>query len=232
MTLDTKNKKCDDCGLFLEVCNFYKNKVKKDGLQNRCKDCMKDYKLGKRNFKREKPTKDFYYIPDIFLVGYGRTQCYQHCCLSCEAPFFCLNQVREEVDLFCPDCEDKDLQVFERSTSPVNYIGNVVGWIAKTESPDKKRSYRNYKKVFTRDEFTCQYCGYCHAFAKEFMELHIDHIKPWSAMGGNSLSNLVVACRECNLLASDKWFTSFEEKKDYILFEKQKKLFKLSDVNK
>ena len=149
MTLDTLNKKCEACGLFLKRIDFHKNNSKNDGLQNRCKDCMYDYKIKLRKGLIEKQTlikRDSYFIPDIYLVGYGRQQTYQNC----------------------------------------NY------------------NMQN---------------------AKKFLPLHIDHIKPWSSQGGNALSNLVVSCQECNLLASNKWFSSFEEKKDYIIFEKKKRTF-------
>jgi 5-methylcytosine-specific restriction endonuclease McrA len=230
MNLDTQKKKCDDCGLFLLISDFYKNKAKSDGRQNRCKDCMKDYKIKLKNESESRSVKiiarDFYFIPNIFLVGYGRTQTYQNCCLLCENPFFCMNYIKEHCDLFCDECQKKEFILPEKNKANVNFVGHVVGWLAKTESAEKKRIHRNYKKAYERDRYECQYCGYNLSNAKKYIPLHIDHIKPWSAQGGNSLNNLVVSCADCNLTASDKWFNSFEEKKQYILFEKKKKDFR------
>ena len=50
-------------------------------------------------------------------------------------------------------------------------------------------------EVFKRDSFTCQYCG---AQAPEAV-LHVDHIKPVSNGGDNSVINLVTSCVACNL---------------------------------
>lgn len=220
-------KKCEACGTFLSFSSFYKNKSKVDGYQNRCIDCIKDYKdkIRKGIEPAPKIKRTSFFIPDIYLVGYGRTQIFQNCCLSCNDPFFCLKQERDAIDLFCESCDNKKIIVPERCISNVNYIGTVIGWLAKTESPEKKRTQRNYKKVYERDRYTCQYCGYNLKDSPVFMPLHIDHIKPWSAQGGNSMNNMVVACRDCNLLASDKWFTNLEEKKEFITFEKQKRLW-------
>ncbi len=225
MQNDTKRKKCDGCGLFLRFSEFYKNKAKNDGMQNKCKDCIKDYKVKLQEgitvatiIKRTS-----YFIPDIYLVGYGRMQTFQHSCLACEAPFFCCINIKDGSDLFCDSCQHSDMPIPEKNIGTVNYIGNVIGWLAKLESPSKKRNHRNYKNAYHRDKYTCQYCGYNLQDAKEFLPLHIDHIKPWSAAGGNALNNLVVSCQTCNLIASDKWFSSFEEKKEHILFERQRK---------
>ncbi len=50
-------------------------------------------------------------------------------------------------------------------------------------------------QVLQRDRFRCRYCG---AHGSE-VELHIDHVKPLSAGGGNAITNLVTSCRACNL---------------------------------
>ena len=225
MTFDALGKKCDACGLFLKRSDFHKNKSKTDGLNNRCVDCMTDYKAKLRQGFIQKQVaikRGFYFIPDIYLVGYGRQQTYQVCCLKCTTGFFCMSDIKESRDLFCDDRQPDEITQ-ERNLSPVNLVGNVVGWIVKVMNPTKIRQQRNYKKCYQRDRYTCQYCGYNMENATKFLPLHIDHIKPWSAHGGNSLSNLVVSCQQCNLLASDKWFSSFEEKKEYILFEKKKR---------
>src|ERR1700679_552425 len=228
MSLDSFNKKCDACGLFLKRNDFHKNKSKNDGLHNRCKDCMHDYKIKLKKGLIEKQQilkRTFHFIPDIFLVGFGPQQTYQVCCLNCDAAFFCLKDNKDYQDLFCDQCEADESKIPEKNISSIHYIGNVIGWLSKIESPSKKRSHKNYKKCYERDKYTCQSCGYNLKNAQRFLPLHIDHIRPWSASYENALENLAVACQECNLLASDKWFSSFEEKKEYILFEKRKRVY-------
>lgn len=50
--------------------------------------------------------------------------------------------------------------------------------------------------VYTRDKFTCQYCGtyYGHSPA----ELNFDHVVPRSKGGRTCWENIVTACYECN----------------------------------
>ena len=226
MTLDTFSKRCDVCARFMKGIEFYKNKSKNDGLHNRCKDCMDEYKKNKKlgiESEQRIIKKDTYFIPDIYLVGYGRHQTYQVCCLSCNDPFFCLTEVKEYNDLFCDDCQNSNMDLPEKNLSKTNLVGHIVGWLAKIENPSKKRTNRNYKKCYERDRYTCQYCGYNLSCTSKFLPLHIDHIIPWSSQGGNALSNLVVSCQDCNLIASDKWFSTFEEKKEFILYEKKRK---------
>lgn len=50
-------------------------------------------------------------------------------------------------------------------------------------------------EVFKRDGFKCQYCG---AHPPGVL-LHIDHINPVAAGGGNDIDNLIAACESCNL---------------------------------
>ena len=157
-----------------------------------------------------------YYIPDIKLVGYGRSQTYQVVCLSCKQLFFNFNEDRDEYDLFCGDCPLKEKKIQERHVSPVKYIGNIIGWVLKSTASGQRSRY-NYRKVYERDHFTCRYCEYSPYTSDEFRPLHIDHIIPFVTGGSNRMENLVVACGKCNQKVNDKWFQNFSEKKDFIL---------------
>jgi len=58
-------------------------------------------------------------------------------------------------------------------------------------------------KVLCRDHFKCVICG--RSPAKDHnVELHIDHIKPWSKGGQNTEENLRTLCFDCNLGKGDK----------------------------
>lgn len=59
----------------------------------------------------------------------------------------------------------------------------------------KAISKRMRFEVLKRDSFTCQYCG------KQPPDtvLHLDHIKPVSNGGKNTILNLVTSCVDCNL---------------------------------
>lgn len=51
------------------------------------------------------------------------------------------------------------------------------------------------RNVFTRDNYTCQYCGE----RKPRSELSIDHVTPRSKKGKTTWTNVVTACQDCNV---------------------------------
>lgn len=58
-------------------------------------------------------------------------------------------------------------------------------------------------KVLSRDNFRCVYCGRSPA-TDIGVQLHIDHIQPFSKEGGSEENNLQTLCQECNLGKSDQ----------------------------
>ena len=56
----------------------------------------------------------------------------------------------------------------------------------------------NRKNVLKRDNYTCQYCK------SKNIELTLDHIIPKDKGGNDSWSNLVAACRKCNMKKGNK----------------------------
>lgn len=56
--------------------------------------------------------------------------------------------------------------------------------------------------VMKRDNFKCCLCGRSPATTPG-LELHIDHIKPWSKGGETTIDNLQTLCSDCNLGKSD-----------------------------
>lgn len=94
---------------------------------------------------------------------------------------FPITQVRVETARF-------DTQLLQDSeVSGKDYQqGELAGW--------QVRSY-----VFHRDGHRCAYCGNAKAERYE-----LDHIVPRSRGGTNRVSNLVVACRECNIIKGNQ----------------------------
>ena len=74
-----------------------------------------------------------------------------------------------------------------------------------------KKWHKISKKVFARDNYTCQYCG------KVGGKLEVDHIMPFSRGGSDDINNLVTACRKCNRQKHDK------TKEEYMEWLKKKK---------
>lgn len=71
------------------------------------------------------------------------------------------------------------------------------------QSTGKRRTIRNISdrmrfRVLARDGFTCQSCG-ASPIKKRGVELHVDHILPWSNGGETVEENLQTKCKQCNL---------------------------------
>lgn len=67
----------------------------------------------------------------------------------------------------------------------------------------KKRTRREISdrmrfRVLARDGFTCQSCG-ASPLKERGVELHVDHILPWSKGGETVAENLQTKCKQCNL---------------------------------
>lgn len=66
--------------------------------------------------------------------------------------------------------------------------------------PLNKRPAFTRFNVFLRDRFSCQYCG----LRFETRELTFDHVIPRSRGGRASWSNVVTACRTCNMTKGNR----------------------------
>ena len=156
-------------------------------------------------------------IPDAVISGYGRVQALRYRCLRCGEFYF----PSYDQEVVCVSCFAKDSVLDGRKTGPEGTI-NIIGWEQKTGCSKYSRSYVNYNKVFKRDRYTCQYCGY-EIHLPDVQQLSIDHIYPFSRRGSNRMDNLVCACMSCNSLASDKLFKNFVYKKWYVLDVRKEK---------
>jgi hypothetical protein len=72
----------------------------------------------------------------------------------------------------------------------------------KSHKTQRTINWRLRFKVMQRDNFKCQFCGRSPAKNSE-IELHVDHIKPWSKGGETVYENLQTLCSKCNLGKSD-----------------------------
>lgn len=66
------------------------------------------------------------------------------------------------------------------------------------------------KKVFERDNYTCQYCGRKGTDA----DLQLDHLEPFSRGGTNDEDNLITACGKCNIQKREKILNAFFAEKE------------------
>jgi 5-methylcytosine-specific restriction endonuclease McrA len=74
------------------------------------------------------------------------------------------------------------------------------------------------RKILERDKYRCQYCGLDGlANFENSLVMSVDFVVPRAQKGKKDASNLVTACRPCNLLKGRHVFGSFEEAKAYVL---------------
>jgi len=90
------------------------------------------------------------------------------------------------------------------------YLANGCDvWLRKCpicQSKTKRNAHNSSKsisdklryQVLKRDSFKCCACGASPA-KDPSVELHIDHIIPWSKGGENTAENLQTLCSKCNL---------------------------------
>lgn len=80
----------------------------------------------------------------------------------------------------------------DNSVASTNLSNNV------TRKTNRDPSLRLRFKVLKRDNFTCIQCGASPA-KNSNIELHVDHIRPYSKGGETEISNLQTLCQNCNL---------------------------------
>ena len=72
------------------------------------------------------------------------------------------------------------------------------GRVLKEKRTGRDPSLRLRYKILVRDNFSCKQCGASPA-KDSAIELHIDHVVPWSKGGETTFENLQTLCSQCNL---------------------------------
>lgn len=77
--------------------------------------------------------------------------------------------------------------------------------MSRRYTDSRVKQYIKHQWLHGREWLECHYCGERLTFA----EITLDHIKPRSKRGGNFISNLLPACRCCNLKRGAKSYAEF-----------------------
>lgn len=85
----------------------------------------------------------------------------------------------------------------EEKNEIIEEISNSTS-IVKIRRTSRNISDRMRFRILSRDGFTCQSCG-ASPIKVRGIELHIDHIIPWSIGGETIEENLQTKCQQCNL---------------------------------
>lgn len=85
---------------------------------------------------------------------------------------------------------------------------DTPGFPDQSTTPDRRATGRDPSLrlrwcVLQRDRFTCCACGASPAITPG-VELHVDHVQPWSKGGETVLENLQTLCSDCNLGKSNE----------------------------
>ena len=95
----------------------------------------------------------------------------------------------------CPSCAP-----VSRKRKKANSVSSSS--VASSNVKSRKISTRIRYAVLKRDNFKCCACGASPA-KDPSVELHVDHIIPWSKGGEATLENLQTLCSLCNIGKSD-----------------------------
>lgn len=102
--------------------------------------------------------------------------------------------------------EETDEEIKENKINAQDNISKTVN-LEKSPQKKKHRTSRDINErmrfnVLKRDNFKCCACGASPA-KDPAVELHVDHIIPWSKGGETVIDNLQTLCSKCNLGKSD-----------------------------
>ncbi|MGO9569504.1 MAG: homing endonuclease associated repeat-containing protein [Desulfomonilaceae bacterium] len=81
---------------------------------------------------------------------------------------------------------------------PQEVLGNPGHGLKTPRFPDLRLRFR----VLSRDSFKCQACGRSPA-TEHGVQLHVDHVIPWSLGGSTTAENLRTLCERCNIGKGD-----------------------------
>lgn len=86
----------------------------------------------------------------------------------------------------------------EQTQQEQGTASSTVENTAKKRRTRREITDRQRFRIFVRDGFRCKACG-ASPLMKPGVELHVDHILPWSKGGETTDDNLEAKCKQCNL---------------------------------
>ena len=102
-----------------------------------------------------------------------------------------VSEEQMDTDLYSDNNEIVELQ-----DNPI--VSQPEKKIIKTKRTPRNINLRLRWKILKRDNFSCNKCGNSPA-KNPNVELHVDHIIPWSKGGETVIENLETLCSDCNL---------------------------------
>jgi hypothetical protein len=217
-----KGKVCTTCQIWKEADCFHKDKGKKDGLKNYCRDCYKNkiYSYNssggtekrkpyiKNNKEKRKPyVKKGYKPPKPHIVknnimGKECGQCNEWRPLT---EYHKFSRMPDGLELYCKVCRKKMLSDYFQTDAGKENAYKASG---KRRSRMKGVKFTAHfkKEVFKRDKYICQHCGIkVHNEKRNTPDkAHADHKISLFDGGDTVLDNMQTLCRTCNLSKGKK----------------------------
>lgn len=201
------NKICNKCGKELPLTSFYKDKSKKDGYENSCKECRTKSKkkhtiicevCGKSFKSRSKSSK--YCSQECTNIGKGRTiterKANTWVCEVCGKEFT-RAKCKEKNENQHHFCSHECSQLFHRGENHCNWNPNL------TDEDRSERQNSLYNKwvceVLERDNYTCQCCGARNGNGKTIkFNVHHKDGYHWCVERRVDITNGVTLCEDCH----------------------------------
>lgn len=113
----------------------------------------------------------------------------------------CFGSWRKALEVFVSYMNgEQEIKQPEDAENEIKLPDNIQERMANVNQTHKTKRNVNLRMrflVMKRDNFKCCICGRSPATTPG-LELHIDHIKPWSKGGETTINNLQTLCSDCN----------------------------------
>ena len=211
-----KYKTCSICKKELELTseNFYKDKTKKDGFQNRCKQCCKEYSKSRKDYNKKYRQEHKEYFKEY---NEQYKEYYKKYHKEYDKKYY------QEVKKYKYDSEKKSKwNKAYRLKHPEAILNGRHRYRAKLQNQGNGITKEQWEQM---NEFFEWCCAYSWIQLDESIR-HIDHIIPISKGGLNEIWNMVPCYNKYNHSKNNKepykWYKQQEyydkERLEYIIY--------------
>lgn len=205
----TASKRCPHCVLVKGTDQFGKNKRRKDGLQDWCKECRCKYRETNKERINQRNRQYYEVNKELFRarsVAYREAN--KDAMREMGRRYYVENKewINARNREYYYEHREKSLQGMAEYRVKNRAHLNVISRNYFARKRQAKGSY-TFDDVWGMYESQQGLCAYCEM--PLFATFHVDHMVPLSRGGSNSWTNLAVSCIECNLSKGSKTVEEF-----------------------